>query len=404
MCHMSIRNNYKHTLIASYIGYITQAIINNFAPLLFLTFQNTYNIPLGKITLLVTINFGMQLVVDLLSARFVDRIGYKVSIVIAHIASATGIMGLAVFPGLFANPYNGLLLAISLYAIGGGLIEVLVSPIVEACPTENKPAVMSLLHSFYCWGHVLVILCSTLFFVVFGIENWRILAFIWAAVPLFNAFYYSQVPIAMLNEDGESMPVRQLLLTKMFWIFVLLMICSGASEQAMSQWASAFAEAGLKVSKTIGDLAGPCMFAILMGCSRILYSGLSEKVNLKVFMMVSSGLCIASYLLAALSPYPALAFIGCGLCGAAVGIMWPGTFSLAAENCPRGGTAMFAFLALAGDLGCSAGPTLVGFVAEKFNDNLKAGLGLAIIFPVLLILGLLLLKRMRVSSVKDCSH
>ncbi len=404
MCHMSIRNNYKHTLIASYIGYITQAIINNFAPLLFLTFQNTYNIPLGKITLLVTINFGMQLVVDLLSARFVDRIGYKVSIVIAHIASATGIMGLAVFPGLFANPYNGLLLAISLYAIGGGLIEVLVSPIVEACPTENKPAVMSLLHSFYCWGHVLVILCSTLFFVVFGIENWRILAFIWAAVPLFNAFYYSQVPIAMLNEDGESMPVRQLLLTKMFWIFVLLMICSGASEQAMSQWASAFAEAGLKVSKTIGDLAGPCMFAILMGCSRILYSGLSEKVNLKVFMMVSSGLCIASYLLAALSPYPALAFIGCGLCGLAVGIMWPGTFSLAAENCPRGGTAMFAFLALAGDLGCSAGPTLVGFVAEKFNDNLKAGLGLAIIFPVLLILGLLLLKRMRVSSVKDCSH
>ncbi|NLO83267.1 MAG: MFS transporter [Clostridiales bacterium] len=401
---MSIRNNYKHTLIASYIGYITQAIINNFAPLLFLTFQNTYNIPLGKITLLVTINFGMQLVVDLLSARFVDRIGYKVSIVIAHIASATGIMGLAVFPGLFANPYNGLLLAISLYAIGGGLIEVLVSPIVEACPTENKPAVMSLLHSFYCWGHVLVILCSTLFFVVFGIENWRILAFIWAAVPLFNAFYYSQVPIAMLNEDGESMPVRQLLLTKMFWIFVLLMICSGASEQAMSQWASAFAEAGLKVSKTIGDLAGPCMFAILMGCSRILYSGLSEKVNLKVFMMVSSGLCIASYLLAALSPYPALAFIGCGLCGLAVGIMWPGTFSLAAENCPRGGTAMFAFLALAGDLGCSAGPTLVGFVAEKFNDNLKAGLGLAIIFPVLLILGLLLLKRMRVSSVKDCSH
>jgi len=398
---MNIRENYNHTLIASYIGYITQAIINNFAPLLFLTFQNTYKIPLSKITLLVTVNFCIQLTVDLLSAKFVDKIGYRTSIVTAHIAAAVGLTGLGVFPELFNNPYIGLLLAISIYAIGGGIIEVLVSPIVEACPTDKKSAVMSLLHSFYCWGHVGVILLSTLFFVLFGIENWRTLAIIWALIPLFNSFYYSQVPIATLTEDGESMPIKKLLSTKLFWIFVLLMICSGSSEQAMSQWASAFAESGLKVSKTIGDLAGPCMFATLMGCSRLFYSKFSEKINLKVFMIASSFLCIFSYLLAAFSPYPALALVGCGLCGLSVGIMWPGTFSLAAENCPKGGTAMFAFLALAGDLGCSSGPTVVGFISEKFNDNLKFGLLFAVIFPLLLIAGLLLLIKIRMREKEN---
>ena len=388
---MSIRNNYNHTLVASYIGYITQAIINNFAPLLFITFQNTYNIPLTKIALLITINFSIQLTVDLLAAKFVDKIGYRVSIVAAHFFAAIGLVGLGVFPELFAEPYTGLVLAISTYAIGGGLIEVLVSPIVEACPTDKKSAAMSLLHSFYCWGHVFVILCSTLFFNVIGIENWKILAFLWAIIPFLNAFYYWQVPIAKLTEDGEGMPVNKLLMTKIFWIFVVLMICSGASEQAMSQWASAFAESGLNVSKTVGDILGPCAFAILMGSSRVFYSKFSEKINLELFMGISSGLCIFSYLLAAFSPYPILALIGCALCGLSVGIMWPGTFSLASANCPKGGTAMFAFLALAGDLGCSTGPAVVGFISEIFRDNLKYGMLSAVMFPILLITALLLL-------------
>lgn len=392
---INIRNNYNHTLIASYIGYITQAIINNFAPLLFITFQNTYNIPLIKITLLITVNFGIQLLVDLLAAKFVDKIGYRISIVAAHFFAAAGLVGLGIFSELFTDPYTGLALAVSIYAIGGGLIEVLVSPIVEACPTDKKSAAMSLLHSFYCWGHVLVILLSTLFFTVFGIENWKILAYIWALIPFFNAFYYWQVPIGKLTEDGESMPVNELLTTKMFWIFVMLMICSGASEQAMSQWASAFAEAGLKLPKTAGDILGPCTFAILMGSSRVFYSKFSEKINLELFMGLSSALCIISYLLAAFSPYPILAMIGCALCGLSVGIMWPGSFSLAAANCPRGGTAMFAFLALAGDLGCSAGPAIVGFISEVFGDNLKYGMVFATIFPILLIVGLTLLIKIK---------
>lgn len=387
--------SYTHTLFASYIGYIAQAIVNNFVPLLFLTFDHTYGIPLSQITLLVTINFGIQLVVDLLAARYVDRIGYRISVVGAHLFVAVGLMGLGIFPELFKNPYHGLLLAISLYAIGGGLIEVLISPIVEACPTEKKSAAMSLLHSFYCWGHMGVVLISTAFFTVFGIANWKVLAFLWALIPLANAFYFSQVPIQTLHEEGKELTVKELFQMKLFWIFVLLMICSGASEQAMNQWASAFAESGLKVSKTMGDLAGPCLFAMLMGISRVFYAKFSEKISLQKFMIASGVLCIISYLLAALSPYPVLALIGCGLCGLSVGILWPGTFSLAAAKCPKGGTAMFALFALAGDLGCSSGPTLVGMISSISNGGIKAGLMGALIFPVLLIVGLIWCKRIK---------
>lgn len=385
--------NYSHTIAASYIGYVTQAIVNNFVPLLFLTLQHTYQISLSKITLLVTINFGVQLIVDFLSAQFIDKIGYKVSVVAAHLFAAIGLAGLGIFPELFSDPYIGLILAIFLYAIGGGLIEVLISPIVEACPTDKKSAAMSLLHSFYCWGHMFVVIGSTLFFTLFGIENWRLLALFWAIIPFLNAIYFSRVPIATLNEAGESMSIKQLFSMKLFWIFAVLMICAGASEQAMSQWTSAFAETSLKLSKTTGDLVGPCLFAALMGVSRVFYSKFSEKVNLQRFMMGSSILCILSYLFAAISPYPILALIGCGLCGLSVGVLWPGTFSLAAEKCPRGGTAMFAFFALAGDLGCSAGPTVVGMVSNITNGSIKAGLLVAIIFPVLLIIGLILCKR-----------
>ena len=383
--------SYNHTLYASYLGYVTQAIVNNFAPLLFLTFQSELGIPLSQITLLVTINFGIQLVVDLLSAKFVDRIGYRTCAVAAHFCCAVGLAGMAFLPQIM-DPYGGLLASIALYAVGGGLIEVLISPIVEACPTEKKAAAMSLLHSFYCWGHLFVVLVSTGFFVAFGIGNWRVLAWVWALLPLANAFYFMKVPIATLTQEGGGMPLKKLLSMKLFWVFMLLMVCAGASEQGMSQWASAFAEAGLQVNKTVGDLAGPCMFAAMMGLSRLFYAKFSDKVSLKGFMAGSTCLCLASYLLAAFAPHPLLGLMGCGLCGLSVGIMWPGTFSLAAQRCPAGGTPMFALFALAGDLGCSSGPTLVGLVADAAG-GLKAGLTAALIFPALLLLGLWLLRR-----------
>ena len=383
---MSIHENYNHTLRASNIGYISQAIVNNFAPLLFLTFQKTYGISLDKITLLVTMNFAVQLLVDFLAAGFVDRIGYRRAIVLAHLLCAGGVAGLGILPELTADPYLGFLGAVLLYAAGGGLIEVMISPIVEACPTERKEAAMSLLHSFYCWGHVLVVVASTVFFRVAGIGNWRILAFIWALVPFFNCFYFARVPIRSMTGEGRGMSMRQLAGSGVFWLFVLLMVCSGASEQAMSQWASAFAESALQVGKTMGDLLGPCLFALLMGTSRAVYARFSRHMPLIPFMVGSGFLCIAGYLLAVWSKAPVMALMGCGLCGLSVGILWPGTFSLSCARIPRGGTAMAALLALGGDVGCSLGPTVVGLVSNTAGGSIRSGLLAAVVFPVLLLL------------------
>ena len=386
-----MRFNYKHTMYASFIGYIVQAIINNFIPLLFLTFQSSYNIPISKITFLVTFNFGIQLLIDLLSAGFIDKIGYKASVVIAHIASASGLILLTILPEVFNDHFNGLLIAVMIYAIGGGLIEVLISPIVEACPTDNKETTMSLLHSFYCWGHVGVVLISTIFFATFGILNWKWLAIFWAIVPIVNALFFMKVPIVHLIEDGENgLTIKGLISNKIFWIMVILMICAGASEQSVSQWASTFAEKGLGVSKTIGDLTGPMFFAIMMGLSRVLYGKFGEKINIEKAMLYSGGLCLLSYLIISISPWQAFSLIGCGLCGLSVGLLWPGTFSMSSSKIRGGGTAMFAFLALAGDIGCSIGPTVVGRVSGIFNDNIKVGIITASIFPILLIIGIVI--------------
>ncbi len=392
---MSLKNNYNHTVFACYFGYIIQAIVNNFAPLLFLTFRKEFGIPMGKITTLVTINFLFQLFIDVICAKVVDKIGYRKCIVAAQLFSALGIAGLGIFPDIFPDAYSGLIAAILLYATGGGLIEVLVSPIVEACPIKAKKAAMSLLHSFYCWGHLFVVLASTLYFKIFGIENWRNLALLWAIIPLLNTFYFAQVPIARLTNEGEQMSLKSLFSSKQFWLFIIIMMCAGASEQGMSQWASAFAEAGLGVSKTFGDLAGPCLFAVTMGVSRVVYSKISEKIDLNKYMTVCALLCIGSYSIASFSGNPMFSLAGCALCGFSVGVMWPGAFSLASESFPKGGTAMFAFLALAGDFGCSFGPTVVGFATSVLNDNLKQGVFAAVVFPIILILMLRIMKKLR---------
>mgnify|MGYP000063457185 FL=1 len=391
-----MKNQYHKTIYAGFLGYIVQAIVNNFVPLLFLTFEETYQIPLSRITLLVTINFAVQLLVDLLAIGFVDRIGYRVSILIAHIFSAGGVLLLTVLPDRCSEPFVGLLIAVIIYATGGGLLEVLVSPIIESCPTDNKEAAMSLLHSFYCWGHVGVVFLSTVFFAVFGIDNWKIMAIIWACIPLANTILFAKVPIAPLIGEGEKgLTIKELYSKKLFWLFLLMMICAGASEQAVSQWASTFAEKGLGVSKTIGDLAGPMFFAICMGLSRAYYGKFGEKINLQLFMIGSSMLCVVSYLGIVFFTIPALGLISCGIAGLSVGIMWPGTFSMASASIKRGGTAMFALMALAGDLGCAGGPTVVGMVSSHFSDNLQMGTLAAIVFPVILCVGLAYTKKVR---------
>lgn len=397
----TLRTSYTHTIYASYVGYITQAVVNNFAPLLFLTFAGDYGLTLDQITLITTVNFLVQLCVDLLSAKWIDRVGYRAGIIAAHALAGAGLVGMAALPQVLDNAYTGLMAAVVLYAIGGGIIEVLISPIVEACPTEKKEAAMSLLHSFYCWGHVAVVLVSTAFFTVFGVERWRILACIWAAVPILNIFYFSQVPIYPIVSEQEKLPVRRLLGRKAFWLIVVLMVCAGASEQAMSQWTSAFAESALGVSKTAGDLAGPCAFALLMGTARALYGKFSDRIPLKEAMLGSAVLCIGCYGLAVFAGNPVLGLLGCALCGFSVGIFWPGTFSLAAKELPSGGTAMYALLALAGDLGCSSGPTVVGLAANAIGGQLKAGLLAAVIFPIWMLLGILRVRGKRGHAEKS---
>lgn len=383
--------DYKKTMYACFAGYIVQAIVNSFVPLLFVTFQETYNIPLTQITLLITVNFVVQLLIDMLSAGFIDKIGYRASVIIAHICAAAGLALLTILPEVLPDPFVGILIAVFVYAIGGGLIEVLISPIIEACPTDNKESAMSLLHSFYCWGCTGVVLVSTIFFTVFGISHWKVLTLLWTILPLANMLLFTKVPIYSLQEEGErGMNLGELFREKMFWILMLMMVCSGAAEQSVSQWASTFAEKGLGITKSVGDLVGPMLFSILMGLSRLLYGKYGEKWNLDRFMKLSCVLCIASYLCISFIPVPMVELLGCGLCGFSVGILWPGTFSKAAAALRRGGTLLFAMLALAGDLGCSGGPTLVGFVSSGLGDNLRLGIFAGIIFPILLLGSLML--------------
>ncbi|MBQ3498997.1 MAG: MFS transporter [Clostridia bacterium] len=379
------KTGYKGTVISCYIGYVSQAIVNNFSPLLFVMFGNEFGISLSQLSLMIALNFGVQLLTDLAAARFVDKIGYRPLVVLAHFLCAAGLALLGVLPYIM-TPYIGLIIATILSAIGGGLIEVIVSPIIEACPSDNKASAMSLLHSFYCWGQMAVVLVSTLVFRFAGIGSWRAVAVFWALIPFVNAFLYMRVPInALPGEEGHS-GLFSMFKNKTFVVFFFMMLCAGASELSMSQWASAFAEEGLGVSKAMGDLLGPCMFAVFMGIARVFYGKFGSKISLSKFMAGSSALCVAAYAVTVFSPYPLLSLCGCALCGLAVGIMWPGTFSMASAAIPLGGTPMFAMLALAGDTGCTSGPSIAGRIADAFGSDIKYGFAFAAVFPVVMLI------------------
>ena len=405
-----MERTYKNTLHACYLGYISQAIVNNLAPLLFIIFQNQYNISFEMIGRLILINFGTQLVVDALTVKFVDKIGYRISVVTAHFFCTVGLIGLGILPGLVPIPYIGLVMAVVLYAIGGGLIEVLISPIVDSIPGDAKASAMSLLHSFYCWGQFAVVLISTVFIKIAGEGWWNILPIIWAVVPLYNLFKFIRVPLVPAIPEHERVPVKRLLKSRRFLIAMLLMVCAGASELAMSQWASLFAQKGLRVSKFMGDLLGPCLFAVLMGVVRILYGVYGHKINLKKALLTSSVLCLICYTIAVFVQVPIISLLSCALCGLSVGLMWPGIFSITSEKYPGGGTAMFGILAIFGDLGCSVGPWVAGLISDYSQKSaklleygnayglnaqqvgLKTGIFAAAVFPLLMIVGLSLFK------------
>lgn len=393
--------NYNKTLIACYLGFVTQAITANFAPLLFLTFKGVYNVSLEQIALIPFTFYLTQLFVDLVATKYADKLGYRACVAVSQVVSALGLVLMVVLPDVLGTPFAGIIIAVVLYAIGSGLIEVLVSPVVEACPFKNKDGMMSLLHSFYCWGAVAVILGSTIFFAVFGVENWKILALVWAAIPLYNTFNFLTCPIERLPESADGNSTRKLLRLPLFWLLIVLMVCSGASEATMAQWSSAFTESALGVSKSIGDLAGPCMFAAFMGVSRLLYGKMSTRLNLVNTMLTSGVVCSICYFVASLAALPFVGLAGCALCGLAVGIMWPGSISISAQKCSFGGTALFAFLALAGDLGATVSPALVGYISGLADGNLKTGLLVASAFPILLVICLLIIKSIKHNNADE---
>ena len=382
----------RYTLFACYFGYITQAIINSLLPLLFVTLQHQFRLSVSQIGFMVSYNFIMQILVDLFAAKYADRIGYRRCMIWAHITAAVGIAGLGFFPFVLPDPYIGLLVCVTISAMGGGLIEALVGPIVQALPLERKESAIGILHSFYCWGHAGVVIFTTLFFQLAGTENWRLLCALWAVIPAANLILCGVCPMYQLDAEGETLPFRHIFKMKYFWLFVLLMLCAGAAEHAMVQWSSFFAEESLHITKAVGDLLGPCMFAILMGISRAVYGAFGDRLPLQKLLVITGFGCVSSYLLAVFSPIPILSLVGCGICGLTVGLMWPGSFNLCAKYCPKGGTAMFALLAVAGDLGCSAGPSVVSSAAALFDGQIKAGLLAATVFPMLLVMGVLSLK------------
>lgn len=377
-----MNKKYKMTLYACYLGYVVQGIINNINPILFANYQRSLGITVDKIGILIAVNFVTQIIIDFASVGYVDRIGYRKCMVLANACSVLGLLGVGSFPFWFGDPMLGLTAATILNGIGGGLLEVLVSPIVEAVPTDNKEKSMSMLHSFYCWGCVGFIAVSTLILFVLGTQRWNFLPFVWVLVPFVCGILFCRVPVNRLVEEEERIPVKSLAGQKIFWCLLVLMICAGASEMGMSQWTSYFAEMGLHVNKAVGDLLGACSFCVLMGLARLYYGKSSGDLPIRKFMAGSYVLCIFSYVLTVFAPHPLLGLLGCALCGLSVGVLWPGTFSMAARECRAGGTALFALLALAGDIGCVTGPAAVSRTAGIFPQyGIKAGLLAAVVFP-----------------------
>ena len=393
--------NAKHTIVAAFTGAMVQAIVINFSPLLFLTFEESFGVSLSKISLLIAISFITQLIMDFTASKLPQLFNNRATVVLGQIFSAVGLVGLAVLPSIMPA-YVGLVVATVIAAFGSGIIEVMGNPIIEACPVKNKNMILSFLHSGYCWGLVLTVLLSTLFFHFVGIEHWRVLACLWAIIPALNAIAFAFVPIGKIESaPKETDKKHSVFRTFTFWALFILMLCAGAAEQAMSQWASSFAESGLGVSKTLGDILGPCAFAVLMGIARVIYAKYSEKMNLSKFMLFSASLCVVSYLVAALAPSPIVSLLGCAICGFSVGIMWPGTLCLATERIKHGGVKMFALLALAGDIGCTVGPTTAGWIADAFGDNLKISFIFSTVFPILIIVFTLLLIRSAKKGLKN---
>lgn len=413
-----MKENYAKTRFSCYVGYIVQAVIANLPPLLFVIYREEFGVSNEQLGRLVLMFFVAQIIVDLLSGIFAEKLGVRACILTADLCAAAGLGLLGVLPRVMTGaPYPALCICAVLYAIGAGFIEVIISPIIEALPSGRKSASMSILHSFYCWGQMGAVLLSTVFLRVAGRQVWYLLPLLWALVPAFNFVMFLRAPLVPIPSDETGASLKSLFSAPMLVVCFIVMVCSGASELSMAQWASLFAEKALGVPKMIGDLAGPCLFALLMGLTRAFGSRLSEKYDFTRLLSVSAALCVGCYALTVFSPLPVFSLLGCAMTGLSIALMWPTTLSLAASRFPGGGTRMFAMLAVFGDIGCALGPWLTGFVSDRVRASgalfsafpalsaeelgLKAGLFAAMLFPVLMLFCLAAMRRMKKPAAEN---
>lgn len=397
--------NWKSTIFACYRGNFTHAAINNLSPLFFIIYQEKFQLSYTLLATLILFNFCTQIVADLVCVKYVDRIGYRKAALFAQFMGVLGLVLLAVLPNVLPFPFVGLAVAAVVCALGGGTMEVILSPIVDSIPGDAKASAMSLLHSFYCWGQVVVVLATTVILRMIGSDLWYLIPLLWALIPLYNFFSFLKVPLQDTVTPEEKTPLRQLFTTKIFLIAMLIMVCAGASELAMCQWSSLFAEKALGVPKVMGDLLGPCLFAVFMGIGRVVYGIYGHRINLFKTLIFSSLFCVLCYLGTALFQIPALSLVSCSLCGLTVSLMWPGTISCSAAIFPKGGASMFGILAVMGDIGCSVGPAIMGAVSDGVKGaftvpgltpdqlGLRSGMLTGVIFPLILLFGVVALMR-----------
>lgn len=389
---------YKSTIRACYIGNLVGALVTNLSPLLFVILMGSYNLSFEQVGRLVLINFFTQIIADLAFSKPVDTYGVRPFITLGHALVFIGFVMFAFSPRLFPHsPYTGLMLATVVFSCGGGLLELLLSAIVQAVPSDAKAAAMSLLHSFYAWGFIVVVVLTFLMLKLFGSANWPWLFLIWSLVPLFNFFNFLRVPLPPQVPDEHRTSTRVLASTPFFIFVVLGIALGGAAEVSMSQWTSAYAETTLGLSKQTGDLLGLCLFAGLLGLGRVLYGTYGKRFDIWRVMFLGSLFAAGCYLVAALSQHPIVSLVACAFCGLGVALLWPGSVTNAAHRFPFAGASMFAILAAGGDTGAAVGPWLLGLIADQIPTDfplspLRVGMVIGTLFP-LAMAGCLLIQR-----------
>ncbi len=389
----AVTKKYFPTKLAGYVGFVVQAIVNNFLPILFIVFQNVYNLSYEKLGRLILFNFATQMFIDLITPKIIAKIGYRKAASLSQGAAAAGLILLGTLPSLMNNTYLAIIISIIIYATGSGLMEVILSPMIEMLPTGNKSGNMAVLHSFYCWGQAFTVLVTTGLVFLFGFKQWYFIPAIWAIIPFLNMFSFLRVPIVQPSPDEKMSTFSELVKKPLFLVYMVMMFCAGASEIAMAEWASIFAQNALGVSKAIGDITGPCAFALFMGTGRVVYAKLSKKVSFTKMLVILNIFCFVCYMVVAVCKIPIIALIFCAVCGFTVSISWPGIYSAGARTFTTGGAVMFSVFAMCGDTGCALGPWLIGVLADKFSLNV--GFAAASVFPLVMVICALYILKLR---------